>query len=169
MSALFKNLLIVMVCCLMAMTMANAEKTSGFTIEPDLLNISIGEVGTFNITLSTDLDNGSLEYDTTDDLLHAQLVNSSGVLTPFGRTGSIDIEIPEGLDEVDFKLNVKPLDGIAINVQKDVGVTFMNSEGIAKAMCTGNTNPVPELITLGLMSIGVLALLGLVIRQQRKD
>ena len=169
MSALFKNLLIVMLCCLMAMTMANAEKTSGFTIEPDLLNISIGEVGTFNITLSTDLDNGSLEYDTTDDLLHAQLVNSSGVSTPFDKTGSIEFEMPEGLDEVSFKLNVKPLDGIVINELKEVEVTFLNATGIAKAMATASTIPVPELITLGLMSIGVLALLGLVVRQQRKD
>lgn len=171
MRALFKNLLIVMVCFLMAITIASADdKTSYITVEPDLLEILVGEVGTFNVTLNTEsYDDGSMEYDTLNDSLHAQLVNSSGGVTAYGRTGSIDFTIPSGSDKANFTLNVKPLDGIVCYELYNVTVTFKTTTGIAKTMATADIIPVSELITLGLMSIGVLALLGLVIRQQRKD
>jgi len=169
MEKLMKNILIVTVCCLMTMTMANADKTSCITVEPvETLEIDIGSVGTFTVTLNTDsYDNGTMEYDTGNDYLLAQLINNS-VSTTYNRTGSIDFDMPEGSDEISFTLNVKPISGITCHTPYDVDVSFLNINGKVKAMATASTVPIPELSTIALMSAGLLGLLGLV-RLQRKE
>ena len=172
MGKLIRNIIVIMVCCLMAMSIASAEdKSSYIEIDPLVtLEIPVEDVGTFNVTLHTSVyDDGTMEYDTGNDFLHAQLVDSDGVSTTYGRTGSIAFTIPPGEDEVTFELNIMPVEGIVCHMPYDVELNFMTTTGTAKAMATASTIPIPELITLGLMSIGVLALLGLVIRQQRKD
>lgn len=168
---LIGNMLAVMVCCIMAMSIASADdKSSYIEIDPlATLKIPVGDVGTFNVTLHTSVyDDGTMKYDTGNDSLHAQLVNSSGGYTAYGRTGSMDFTMPPGEDNITFTLNVKPIDGIVCHIPYDVEVTFMTTTGTAKAMATASTIPIPELITLGLMSVGVLALFGLLVRQ-RKD
>lgn len=163
---------VTMVILTMLIATGIASAADQIAVDPStVLDIDVGAIGHFTLTLKTSADakGGNLDWASDNSLIWAGIDGA-----PTGQFGVKAISTSStcsGTPQIctqTFDLQVEPQSGITLNEQHDITVTYKNAKGVAKAMATASGNPIPELSTIALTSAGLIGLIGLV-RFRRKD
>lgn len=133
------------------------------TIAPTSKDIPVGTIGDFIITLKTsDVGKGELKWKTDDPRVTAR-INGEG---RFKKSGVFSFTNTPDVAQT-FILEVQPQDGATLGQPVEIEIDYKGKKGKVKAEVTASVTPVPELSTVVLMSVGLIAMIGLVKMRRR--
>jgi hypothetical protein len=144
-----------------------ASASDSLEISPNTQNINVGTYGYYVVTLNASENISTLNWDTQTALINASLKDGGSYATD-APAGSIGISYIGNSGPMTYDLRVMPLSGVTLHTEYNIVVAGKNVTGVAKASVSGSVVPVPEVATLGLVSAGLIGLVGLT-RYRRKD
>ncbi len=144
-------------------TVTLASAWAQIDVDPKSLDIPVGGIGTYTLTLNTsDVGKQDLTFITSNESILARF----GTTGDFKETNTMKIDSMTGNQT--FTLQIQPQDGVTTGQAYDVSVIFGKIPLNIKAVVTATGGPVPELSTGLLMTAGLVGMIALV-RRQRRD